>query len=479
MINRRNLLCGLSPAAMAPKVSAQQPYGSNALIGDHPDFEIVSANSPNAFHYSRSFLKDKLIVPARRIMCKTPHAVARAIEYVRENEAGFSIRSTGHCFAGHSQHSDLVIDTSRLSYVKPLDERYETVEIGAGTWLGTVYRALADHDRTICGGTYDSVGAGGTALGGGLGYYARQNGLLIDHVLAYTMVDARGEIFRASADENADLFWALRGGGGGSFGVVTSFEVRTIHMPRLTSINILWTVPNQEALKIAYLWQKWSGAGERRTTTYLQIIRYVNGTFILHLTGTSSDVRDVVLRNLKQLLGNEFAFRDEHVIDGSLKASHQSLLGDHHQLAPAKVLVSSDMIATEISPDGMLGLFEKMLEYPADTVVLNFEALGGAVRDVGVAETAYPHREAAYAIYYISDIRRPELVEQRTRALDEFRSTIKPFTTDGIYVNYPQPGLDNWQKRYWGVNFERLVEVKRKWDSGNVFNHAQSVPLQF
>jgi FAD/FMN-containing dehydrogenase len=160
--------------------------------------------------------------PRVRVVAASAAAVGATIRWATSNGIGFAIRSGGHSYEGFSQSPDLVIDVRGMTAIK-LSADKQSVSIGSGSSLGSVYDKLAPSHLAIPAGTCFPVGVAGHSLGGGFGLLGRAFGLACDNVLSMEMVDASGQIRNVSDQENPDLFWALRGGGNGSFGVVTNF----------------------------------------------------------------------------------------------------------------------------------------------------------------------------------------------------------------------------------------------------------------
>src|SRR4051812_14072459 len=168
------------------------------------------------------------ITPAVTRRCASAAEVADAIAEARDRGLEIAVRSGGHCFAGRSSTTGLLIVVEPMHHVE-LDGHLAT--IGAGARLGPIYDALATRGRTIAGGCGPTVGIAGLALGGGLGILGRRYGLTCDQLTAAEVVLASGETVHCDDTEHSDLFWALRGAGGGQFGVLTSLTLRTVPAP--------------------------------------------------------------------------------------------------------------------------------------------------------------------------------------------------------------------------------------------------------
>jgi FAD/FMN-containing dehydrogenase len=173
--------------------------------------------------YQPAFNARTMLTPQLRALCKTATAIGSMIDWCRSNNLPFAMRSGGHSYEGFSQSSSVVIDTRLMNTIN-VDVAGKTVTVGAGASLGSIYKALAPHNLAFAAGSCPTVGVSGHTLGGGYGYLARPFGLTCDNLLGIDLVDPQGHQVHADTQQNADLFWANRGGGGGSFGVATAYR---------------------------------------------------------------------------------------------------------------------------------------------------------------------------------------------------------------------------------------------------------------
>src|SRR5918999_1969674 len=184
-----------------------------------------------------ALLRFRHVQPQEVAACETPEDVAAALKRARGAGLAVAVRSGGHCFAGRSSTDGLLVDVSPMRSVEVGEE---TTTVGAGAVLGDVYDALDAHGRTIAAGCGPAVGIAGLLLGGGLGLLGRRHGLTSDQLLAAEVVLPDGRVVECDERRHADLFWALRGAGGGQFGVATSFLFRTLPEPTATSFHLSW-----------------------------------------------------------------------------------------------------------------------------------------------------------------------------------------------------------------------------------------------
>jgi FAD/FMN-containing dehydrogenase len=176
--------------------------------------------------------------PQAVVRCQTPEDVSQTVSFARRHGLHVVPRSGGHCFAGRSSTEGIVVDVSPMDSVSVSDDGVAAV--GAGTRLGGVYEVLDEHGLAIPAGCGPSVGIAGLTLGGGLGVLGRKHGLTSDSLLAARVVLADGRVVGCDGDREPDLFWALRGSGGGNFGVVTSLAFETVPAPSATASHLTW-----------------------------------------------------------------------------------------------------------------------------------------------------------------------------------------------------------------------------------------------
>src|SRR5581483_1524208 len=193
------------------------------------------------------------ISPAGIAYCRNPHDVSTCLAFVRKFGIPVAARCGGHSYAGWSSSKGLVIDVTRMSGVNVSGS---TAVVGAGTRLVDFYNGLAAHGRGVPGGSCPTVGIACLTLGGGVGVVSRAYGLTSDNVKSLQIVTADGQIRTCTPSQNSDLFWACRGGGGGNFGVVTSFTFGTRQVGNIVLFFLSW--PWSQAAKVISAWQSWA-----------------------------------------------------------------------------------------------------------------------------------------------------------------------------------------------------------------------------
>jgi FAD/FMN-containing dehydrogenase len=206
----------------------QGAIGGAVVVPDAPDYDSVRMPAMTRFEAVR---------PACVVLCSSSDDVAAAIAFARRGGLETRVRSGGHSVAGRSSTAGLVIDVTPMSSVSVADG---VATVGAGARLGSLYDALDEHGLTIPAGCGPYVGIGGLTLGGGIGILGRKHGLTCEHLVGADVVLADGRVVHCDEHHDAELFWALRGAGGGNFGVVVSFVFRTVPAPATTVFRLTW-----------------------------------------------------------------------------------------------------------------------------------------------------------------------------------------------------------------------------------------------
>lgn len=225
-----------------------------AALGRGMEGELILAGDPRMVLAGKHYAARLPLVPPRALLrCRGVEDVRRALAFAAERQAPFAVRSGGHCFGDLSSSPGLVIDLAEMNGIA---WKGDQVRVGPGAASGDLSRALAARGRVVPTGGCPLVAIGGLALAGGFGFLGRRHGLTADQVLRMEVVLADGRVVQTSAEEAGDLFWALRGGGGAGFGVVTGLTLRTHPLEPLTVCNGRW--PLAEAPGLIDAWQHWA-----------------------------------------------------------------------------------------------------------------------------------------------------------------------------------------------------------------------------
>jgi FAD/FMN-containing dehydrogenase len=419
--------------------------------------------------YQRAFNARTEVTPQLRAVCRTAKAVGIMIDWCRSNNLAFALRSGGHCYEGLSQSDSVVIDTRRLDAIT-VDARARIVTVGAGASLGSIYTALARRGLVLPAGSCPPVGVSGHVLGGGYGYLARPFGLACDSLLSIDLVDPQGKQIRAEANQNSDLYWANRGGGGGSFGAVTGFRFKVYPLRNVLTFRIVWQSTPGEAAKVMRDWQAWA-PNAPQSINALMLIKPAASGVELHCIGQSIGPSSQLRRELRALSNSRL------VVSRSFLAAVNYFAGPggwDYESRPMKG--KSDYVIAPLSEDAFTTLMNELTRVKHITVVC--DPYGGAISRVPADATAFAHRAGTlFGLQYVTQWDDPSHTESRLKDMHDAYAAMRPYMSGSAYVNYCDIDLDNWADAYWGQNLPRLKQIKAKFDPDNVFRHAQSVPL--
>ncbi len=449
-----------------------------AELDPKKDMVLISGSvAPNKFDYNASYSKRKQITPQLRVVASSAQAVGQTIRWATSNGVSFAIRSGGHSYEGFSQNAALVIDVRGMPAIQLAADK-KSVTIGAGASLGAVYAALESSHLAIPAGSCFPVGVAGHSLGGGFGLLGRPFGLACDSVSSMEVVDPSGNILDVSGQENPDLFWALRGGGNGSFGVVTKFNFRTSAVNLVAKFSITWSKPVTQAARIVLAWQEWLDALPPAITCTLHLTREAGGVIKVHIAGLSVDSENKLTAEMKRL--QKLAGPAEILVTTTMTFARAATIFNGGGPAYESVLMKgkSDYIVEPTSEQGVLTLLDGLQKAPGEIAVL-FDSYGGAINKVAADATAFVHRGSTkYLIQYYMQWDSLGATETNLAMMRTLYASMRPFVSGASYVNYCDLDLgDGYAKAYWGENLTRLTKIKAAFDPNNVFRHAQSVPL--
>ena len=418
-----------------------------------------------------------------RFWAKSKVGIEKAVAWALRHKVPFVSRSGGHSYEGLSQSERFVIDLRGMQKIA-FDPANSIVDVDAGCSLGQVYLEISKANHAIPAGTCPSVGITGHVLGGGVGMLVRPLGLACDSLLSVEMVDARGTAIVASERENADLFWALRGGGQDNFGVVTKLRFKTHKLGSLHWFRIQWMTDVNAAARLMAKWQSWAPSAPKEISSIFKFQHAGGGKISLTLIGqTIGKKSDLAaeLNSLTNVLPTPVAIQPATFLQSVFKwagikdEDKEKLKKYDKEFMKGK----SDYVKKPISSEGLLQLMQNIKALPANEVVLMCDAYGGAIsagkKD---SDTAFAHREdTLYSIQWASFWSKAADSARRVQNLNQLYAKMRPHMSGGAYVNYCDLEIRDWEKAYWGENVERLKDIKRKYDRDNVFAHPQSLRI--
>ena len=417
---------------------------------------------------------------------KRPRLIARcvdvadviaAVEFGRENELLTAIRGGGHNGAGLGTCDDgLVIDLSRMKGIRvnPTDR---SVRVEAGCVWGDVDHATHAFGMATPCGFISTTGVAGLTLGGGIGYLTRRFGLTIDNLLSVDMVLADGSFVTASSKENSDLFWAVRGGGG-NFGVVTSFEFRLQPVKMVHFGPTFW--PVDEAAKVLSAYRDFIKDAPEEVSGFFAFLVVPPAPMFpehLHLkkvcgivwccTG-SAEQTEVSLKPMRSV-GNPLF---DHVGPAPFPAV-QSIF-DPLFVPGLQWYWRADNF-TELSDEAIARHVEHGPKIPTMLSTMHLYPVNGAAQRVGRNDTAYSFREALFAEVIVGVDPDPANREAITAWCKDYWDALHPYSAGGAYVNFMMDeGQDRVQATY-RDNYPRLAAIKKKYDPKNFFRVNQNI----
>jgi FAD/FMN-containing dehydrogenase len=429
--------------------------------------------------------------PQAIVRCANPHDVAEANSFIRRHGLEHAARSGGHSFAGHSTTRGVVIDVSPMRVVSV---EGEVVTVGAGARLGDVYDALAARELAIPAGTCPPVGIAGFTLGGGLGILGRKYGVLSDRLIRAEIVLADGRVVEADEHHHEDLFWALRGAGGGNFGVVTSLELRTVPAPNVTNFHLSW--PFSDADSAIDGWQRWAPNALNELAASLKItdagdpdrqpLVDVYGALSEGAPDAASLVDGLIAlvgSDPSSAVSTEMDFADTRRFWANLGSDEAAV--DPHAAQPEQphLFAKSEFFRRLLPADAITALLETFISERAAGQVreLDFMPWGGAYNAVPADATAFVHRSELFQLKHavvVDPSASTAEKESARRQVVRSWSSVRPWGSRRVFQNFADPDIENWADAYYGGNLGRLVAVKARYDEENFFRFDQSLPTR-
>ena len=442
------------------------------VLPGSPGYESARKPALARFHEAR---------PQAVVLCESPEDVSEAISFARRSGLRAATRSGGHCFAGRSSTGGVVIDVRPMRSVSVAGD---SATIGAGARLGEVYDALNGNGLTIPTGCGTSVGIAGLTLGGGLGILGRKHGLTSDNLVAAQVVLADGRILDCDELHNEDLFWALRGAGGGHFGVVTSLVFQTVPAPAATAFHLTW--PPRDAAALVDAWQRWAPdapdelAASLLPTAPSVVDRPPTANVFGAMLGGESETESL----LGQLVARAGADPNSAFLEHASYRATKRYLSEHgpgddrpdgHQFS------KSEYFRRPLPVEAVAALVGSLSEgrVAGQSRELDFTPWAGAYNRVSADASAFAHRDERFLLLHVAVVEPDATTAEREAArgwLARSWASVHPWGSGRVYPNFPDPDLEDWAWAYHGTNLERLVRIKGRYDPDNFFRFGQSLP---
>ena len=419
--------------------------------------------------------------PACIARCTGVSDVVAAVRFARERDLLVGVRSGGHGVGGHALcDGGLVIDLSPMQGIR-VDPATRTARAEAGVLWGELDRETQLFGLATVGGIVTHTGIAGLTLGGGIGWLMRKHGATVDNLLSVDLVTADGELVTASEDHNPDLFWGVRGGGG-NFGIVTSFEYRLHPVGPIVLAGPIFH-PLEDAPEVLRFYREFIAAAPDELTTIFDLSvppplpflpEEVHGKPVVMVGACyagSPDEGAEVVRPLKQF-GRPIVDLLEPKPYTALQSMFDPLVphGWHRYWKSVELPpLTDDAIDTLVE-------HASALTSPKSYCIV-FQ-LGGALARVGEDETAFSQRDAAHnvninAVWTEED---PD-AERHIAWARDFFDAMQPHARDRVYVNFlGDEGPDRVRQAYGAEKYDRLVELKRNYDPTNFFRLNQNIP---
>ncbi len=416
--------------------------------------------------------------PALVARCAGVADVIAAVKFAKDNGLLLAVRGGGHSFPGLSVcDGGIVIDLSLMKGIR-VDPEARTVRAQAGVLLGELDRETQEFGLAVPSGIVTHTGLSGLALGGGINWLMRKYGLTIDQLLSVDLVTAEGELVKASASENPDLFWGLRGGGG-NFGIVTEFEFRLNPVgPIVLAGPIFW--PIEESPNVLRFYREWIAEAPDELMTIVAhrkapplpfVPRELHGKLVVSVVCCYAGAVEEGERVMKPL--KEFGSPVLDLCVPKPFLTHQAMFdpsfphGWWYYLRACDVAGLTDEVI-DITVDHAL-----RIKSPLSTFVI--WQLGGAVSRVGEDETAFGGRSAGHTFNIAGITESAEGFEVEREWVRNFWTALEPYHTS-VYVNFlMEEGEERVRQAYGAEKYERLRALKRRWDPTNLFRLNQNI----
>lgn len=447
------------------KDTAPDTSSDDAIQVTDADVLLLTRNDNRYGTFNTAFNKRIKQLPQYIAVCKTEKGVQYAIQKAKTEGLKVAVKSGGHSFEGFSSNNGgMVINLSQMKKIHWLNDN--EVEVQPGCLLQDIQAEFFPKKKLLPSGSCGTVGIGGLTLGGGYGFFSRKYGLTCDSLLQLTMVGADGKIYHTGEDK--ELLWACRGGGNGNFGVVTNFRFKAHDMPATFDSYVL-KFRNMDTARFESSLNAWFDVSEKlpqeafaayvlngKTLTVLITTYKTYPGFeetiapLTALADTTSPTLNADLpKAMKRYYGRKGPIYFKNASAGLYKGKED-------------ILKVKD------------GLFDLVIANQG--IVFQINTLGGNIADPAFEEAScYPHRQLPYLgelqAYWDTESQESKLIA----AFEEIQTLFRNSGINAHYRNYPDINFKDWETAYYGKNYGRLQEIKRRYDKDNLFQYPQSI----
>jgi FAD/FMN-containing dehydrogenase len=404
--------------------------------------------------------------------------VARVVSFAASHDLLLAVRGGGHNGAGLGTCDDgVVLDLSKLKDIE-VDPGARTVRVGGGCLWGEVDAATGEHGLATPSGIISTTGVGGLTLGGGIGHLTRKCGLSIDNLIEAQVVLASGERVRAATDENPDLFWAIRGGGG-NFGVVTSFLFRLHEVGTIVGGPTFW--PVEQGAEVLAAYRDFLPSAPRELNGFFAFasvppappfpdelhLRKVSGVVWCY-AGDPADAAEAMAPLLEAT--------PEPILHGPQEMPLPALQGAFDPVYPAgdQWYWRADFVK-EIPDAAVAAHAEFGAAMPTWQSTMHLYPIDGAAHDVGPSDTAWAYRDAQWGSVFAGVDKSPASAAAIRQWTVDYFEALHPYSAGGAYVNMMMDEGQERVKASYGANYDRLAQVKAKYDPANLFRVNQNI----
>ena len=443
----------------------------SVLLPGAPGFDPFTL--PYALQYGKT-------IPQAVVRCMSENDVVTTVKWARQNGIAITTRSGGHSYAGYSSTNELLLDLSGMSNIT-LNSSTGLATVDGGARNRHVYAALREPSLAITHGRCKNVGVGGLVLGGGIGFNMRAQGLTCDQLVETRIVTAEGDIAVCSETENPDLFWAIRGAGGGNFGIHTSFTFKPFAVTQVTRFHVEWSNnPQQVYIKLQEV--------------LLTAPKELGIKVSIELVKVRSRDGSIVTKPVVSILGQ---FRGEIAAFNTIIAPVNAVSNATYQdIAIADYWDAQEFLSEEGLPEfvhercrfafeplseaAIASIFIKLSQWPgtSGTAIFKYFLLGGAVGEKAPEATAFFARNAKMiASVELSWKENDQNIFGNKQWLDEFYLMMQAFTSNYSYVNFIDRNETNFLEAYYGPSLPKLKAIKKLVDPKNHFRFPQGIPV--
>ncbi len=429
------------------------------------DVLLLERNDNRYETFNTAFNKRIKHLPKYIAVCKTEKGVQYAVQKAASEGLKVAVKSGGHSFEGFSSNDGgMVVNLSQMKQIKWLSDT--EVEVQPGCLLQNIQAEFFPKGRLLPSGSCGTVGIGGLTLGGGYGFFSRKYGLTCDSLLQLTMIGADGKVY--TTEDDKELLWACRGGGNGNFGVVTGFRFKTHDLPPTFDSYVL-KFRNMDAARFESSLSAWFDVSEQlpqeafgayvlngKTLTVL-ITTYKSYPDFAQLIAPLTSLADTTSPTLNADLPK--AMKRYYGRKGPIYFKNAS--AGLYQGKEDILKVKDDLFNLVVSNQG---------------VVFQVNTLGGKIADAALEEgSCYPHRQLPYLGELQAYWENPGQEAKLVTAFEEIQTLFRNSGIKAHYRNYPDINFKDWENQYYGKNYARLQEVKRKYDKDDLFHYPQSI----